>query len=205
MAEQGALRVLIGLLGAMLATQALAVEPKGSSVELYRYVDDKGGIVIDRQGVPSEYIGKGYEVLNDQGRVIRVVPPAPTPAEIQQRKADAARANSDAQLLRLYTSVQDVDLARDRKLTELDALSSVSKGNLQALKSQHATLQARAADQERAGRQVPAELEAQLSDLRDEERRLEQDINRYQQLREQAIASFAADRARVAQLLGASH
>ncbi len=205
MAEQGALRVLIGLLGAMLATQALAVEPKGSSVELYRYVDDKGGIVIDRQGVPSEYIGKGYEVLNDQGRVIRVVPPAPTPAEIQQRKADAARANSDAQLLRLYTSVKDVDLARDRKLTELDALSSVSKGNLQALKSQHATLQARAADQERAGRQVPAELEAQLSDLRDEEKRLEQDINRYQQLREQAIASFAADRARVAQLLGASH
>ncbi|MEE9102855.1 MULTISPECIES: DUF4124 domain-containing protein [Pseudomonas] len=189
----------------MLATQALAVEPKGSSVELYRYVDDKGGIVIDRQGVPSEYIGKGYEVLNDQGRVIRVVPPAPTPAEIQQRKADAARANSDAQLLRLYTSVKDVDLARDRKLTELDALSSVSKGNLQALKSQHATLQARAADQERAGRQVPAELEAQLSDLRDEEKRLEQDINRYQQLREQAIASFAADRARVAQLLGASH
>ncbi|WP_371231773.1 DUF4124 domain-containing protein [Pseudomonas sp. QE6] len=205
MAEQGALRVLIGLLGAMLAAQALAVEPKGSSVELYRYVDDKGGIVIDRQGVPSEYIGKGYEVLNDQGRVIRIVPPAPTPAEIQQRKADAARANSDAQLLRLYTSVQDVDLARDRKLTELDALSSVSRGNLQALKSQHATLQARAADQERAGRQVPAELEAQLSDLRDEERRLEQDINRYQQLREQAIASFAADRARVAQLLGASH
>ena len=205
MAEQGALRVLIGLLGAMLATQALAVEPKGSSVELYRYVDDKGGLVVDRQGVPSEYIGQGYEVLNDQGRVIRVVPPAPTPAEIQQRKADAARANSDAQLLRLYTSVKDVDLARDRKLTELDALSSVSKGNLQALKSQHATLQARAADQERAGRQVPAELEAQLSDLRDEEKRLEQDINRYQQLREQAIASFAADRARVAQLLGASH
>ncbi len=205
MAEQGTLRVLIGLLGVMLAGHALAVEPKGSSVEMYRYVDEKGGIVIDRQGVPSEYIGKGYEVLNDQGRVIRVVPPAPTAAEIQQRKADAARASSDAQLLRLYTSVSDVDLARDRKLTELDALSSVSKGNLQALKSQQATLQARAADQERAGRQVPAELEAQLSNLRDEQKRLDQDIGRYQQLREQAVASFAADRARVAQLLGASH
>lgn len=207
MAEQGAFRyrVLIGLLGAMLAGQALAVEPKGSSVEMYRYVDDKGGIVIDRQGVPPEYIGKGYEVLNDQGRVIRVVPPAPTAAEIQQRKADAARANSDAQLLRLYTSVGDVDLARDRKLIELDALSSVTKGNLQALKNQQAALQARAADQERAGRQVPADLEAQLANLRDEEKRLDQDLDRYRQLRANAVSSFAADRARVAQLLGASH
>ncbi|WP_430293140.1 DUF4124 domain-containing protein [Pseudomonas sp. B1-22] len=203
MAEQGAFsyRILIGLLGAMLAGQALAA---GDSKEMYRYIDDKGGIVIDRQGVPSEFIGKGYEVLNDQGRVVRVVPPAPTPAEIAQRKADAAQASSDAQLLRLYTSVNDVDLARDRKLTELDALSGVTKGNLQALKNQQAALQARAADQERAGRQVPADLEAQLSNLRDEAKRLDQDLDRYKQLRERAMSSFAADRARVAQLLGTS-
>jgi len=211
MAEQNALRyrVLIGLLGAMLAGQALAAgkpgNPAGGSVEMYRYVDSKGGIVIDRQGVPPEYIGKGYEVLNEQGRVVRVVPPAPSAAELEQQKADAARASSDAQLMRLYTSVSDVDLARDRKLTELDALASVSKGNLQALKSQQATLQSRAADQERAGRQVPDDLEAQLSDLRDQEKRLDQDIDRYQQLRQQAVASFAADRARLVQLLGASH
>ncbi|MCJ1883254.1 DUF4124 domain-containing protein [Pseudomonas sp. LA21] len=185
----------------MLAGQALAA---GDSKEMYRYIDDKGGIVIDRQGVPSEFIGKGYEVLNDQGRVVRVVPPAPTPAEIAQRKADAAQASSDAQLLRLYTSVNDVDLARDRKLTELDALSGVTKGNLQALKNQQAALQARAADQERAGRQVPADLEAQLSNLRDEAKRLDQDLDRYKQLRERAMSSFAADRARVAQLLGTS-
>lgn len=196
----------MGLLGAMLAGQALAAgESKGSSVEMYRYIDDAGGIVIDRQGVPSEYIGKGYEVLNEQGRVIRVVPPAPTAAEIEQRKADAARASSDAQLLRLYTGVKDVDRARDRKLTELDALSSVAKGNLQALKTQQANLQSRAADQERAGRQVPAELEAQLSNLRDEEKRLIQDLDRYGQLREQAVKGFAVDRARLAQLLGDSH
>ncbi|WP_152227336.1 DUF4124 domain-containing protein [Pseudomonas sp. SCB32] len=211
MAEQNALRyrVLMGLLGAMLAGQALAAgkpgNPAAGSVEMYRYVDSKGGVVIDRQGVPPEYIGKGYEVLNEQGRVIRVVPPAPTAAEIEQHKADAARASSDAQLLRLYTSVSDVELARDRKLAELDAMASVSKGNLQALKSQQATLQSRAADQERAGRQVSADLEAQLSDLRDQEKRLDQDIDRFAQLRQQAAASFAADRARLAQLLGASH
>ncbi|QRY82332.1 DUF4124 domain-containing protein [Pseudomonas sp. PDNC002] len=182
----------------MLAGQAIA----GSQVEMYRYVNDKGVTVIDRLGVPPQYIGKGYQVLNEQGRVIREVPPAPTAAEIEQRKADAARASSDQQLLRMYTSVEDVDRARDRKLAELDGLTSVARGNLQSLKTQQANLQSRAADQERAGRQVPEDLVAQLGNLRDDEQRLQQDIARYQQLRIQSQDSFAADRARVAQLLG---
>lgn len=204
MAKQGAFRyrVLMGLLGAMLADQALAAGQPSGQVEMYRYVDDRGITVIDRLGVPPQYIGKGYQVLNDQGRVIREVPPAPTAAEIEQRKADAARASSDQQLMRLYTSVDDVDRARDRKLAELDGLSSVAKGNLQSLKMQQAGLQARAADQERAGRQVPAELVEQLDNLRSDEQRLQQDIARYQQLRSQAQDSFAADRARFAQISG---
>lgn len=207
MAKQGAFRyrVLLGLAMTLLAGQALAAGQAGGAVELYRYVNEKGITVIDRMGVPPQFIGKGYEVLNDQGRVIRVVPPAPTAAEIEQRKADAARASSDTQLLRLYTSVDDVDRARDRKLSELDGLTSVAKGNLQSLKTQQANLQARAADQERAGRQVPDDLVAQLSNLRDEEQRLLQDIDRYQQLRQQSLATFASDRARLAQLLGDSH
>ncbi|WP_448683533.1 DUF4124 domain-containing protein [Pseudomonas nicosulfuronedens] len=208
MAKQGAYRnrVLMGLLGAMLAGQlAAAGKPAasaGGAVEMYRYVNDKGITVIDRLGVPPQYIGKGYQVLNDQGRVIREVPPAPTAAEIEQRKADAARASSDQQLMRMYTSVEDVDRARDRKLAELDGLTSVAKGNLQSLKMQQANLQARAADQERAGRPVPDDLVAQLGNLRSDEQRLQQDIARYQQLREQAVSSFTEDRARIAQLLG---
>lgn len=203
MAKQGAYRyrVLMGLLGAMLAGQATA-DQAASQVEMYRYVNDKGITVIDRLGVPPQYIGKGYQVLNEQGRVIREVPPAPTAAEIEQRKADAARASSDQQLMRMYTSVEDVDRARDRKLSELDGLTSVAKGNLQSLKMQQANLQARAADQERAGRQVPDDLVAQLNNLRSDEQRLQQDIARYQQLRVQAVSSFGEDRARVAQLVG---
>ena len=204
MAKQGAYRyrVLMGLLGAVLAGQAAAAGQPTSQVEMYRYVNDKGITVIDRLGVPPQYIGKGYQVLNDQGRVIREVPPAPTAAEIEQRKAEAARASSDQQLMRMYTSVEDVDRARDRKLAELDGLTSVAKGNLQSLKTQQANLQARAADQERAGRQVPDDLVAQLNNLREDEQRLLQDIARYQQLRLQAQDSFAADRARFAQISG---
>lgn len=130
----------------------------GGAVELYRYVNDKGVVVLDRQGVPPQYIGKGYQVLNDQGRVIRTVPPAPTAEELRQRKAAQAQASSDAQLLRLYSSLEDVDRARERRLAELDGLSSVARGNLQSLKLQQANLQGQAANQERAGRPVAQAL-----------------------------------------------
>ncbi|MNO67040.1 hypothetical protein D3C76_578430 [compost metagenome] len=206
MAKQGAFRyrVWLGLLGCSLTFAALAAEQGSIPVEMYRYINDKGVTVIDRLGVPPQYIGKGYEVLNEQGRVIRVVPPAPTAEEIEKRKAATAQANSDAQLLRLYTSVEDVDRARERKLSELDGLTSVAKGNLQSVKTQQANLQSQAADQERAGRQVPDHLIDQLNMLKTEEKRLQQDLRHYQQLRTKANSTFDADRARLVQLLGDS-
>lgn len=171
------------------------------AAEMYRYTDDKGITVIDRQGVPSEFIGKGYEVLNDQGRVIRVVPPAPTAEEMKKLLADRARAKSDAQLLRLYSTPEDVDRARTRKLAELDGLIGVAKGNLQSVRLQQANLQSQAADHERAGRQVPDYLLAQIENQRAEQASLRKNIERYQQARKLADSSFAADRERLVELL----
>lgn len=173
-----------------------------NAAEMYRYTNAQGITVIDRQGVPSEFIAKGYEVLNEQGRVVRVVPPAPTAEEMQKILADRERAKSDAQLLRLYSSLEDVDRAQARKLAELDGLIGVAKGNLQSVRQQQANLQKQAADQERAGREVPKLLLDQITSQRDEQVRIKKDIERYQAARTQAQNSFAADRARVGQLLG---
>ena len=173
-----------------------------NAAEMYRYTNAQGITVIDRQGVPSEFIAKGYEVLNEQGRVVRVVPPAPTAEEMQKILADRERAKSDAQLLRLYSSLEDVDRAQARKLAELDGLIGVAKGNLQSVRQQQANLQKQAADQERAGREVPKPLLDQITSQRDEQVRIKKDIERYQAIRTQAQSSFAADRARVGQLLG---
>lgn len=173
-----------------------------NAAEMYRYTNAQGITVIDRQGVPSEFIAKGYEVLNEQGRVIRVVPPAPTAEEMQKILADRERAKSDAQLLRLYSSLEDVDRAQARKLAELDGLIGVAKGNLQSVRQQQANLQKQAADQERAGREVPKQLLDQISSQRDEQVRLKKDIERYQAARAQAQSAFTADRARVSELLG---
>lgn len=170
--------------------------------ELYRYVDDKGVVVLNRQGVPPQHIAKGYEVLNDQGRVIRVVPPAPTMEERKRLLEAQARANSDAQLLRLYASVDDVERAKVRKLSELDSVIGITRGNLQSLKTQQENLQSQAADHERAGRAVPEQLLTQIENLSKEQASLRRDIERYRQARKQAEASFSREHQRVGELLG---
>lgn len=167
----------------------------------YRYVDSRGGIVLDRQGVPPEYVGKGYQVLNERGRVMKVVPPAPTADELQQQRAEKAQADADAQLLHQYSSVADVDRAKARKLAELDAMVAVAQGNLQNLITQQSNLQSQAADQERAGRVVPQSLIDQMNGLRDDQANLKADIARLQDSRKQVDANFAGDRMRVQKLL----
>ncbi|GIZ13734.1 DUF4124 domain-containing protein [Pseudomonas sp. NCCP-436] len=174
----------------------------GMATELYRYIDDNGVTVLSRQGVPPEFVGRGYEVLNNQGRVLRVVPPAPTAEELARMKAEKARARSDAQLLRLYSSLEDVDRARERKLAELDGVTSVARGNLQSVRTQQANLQSQAANHERAGRPVPENLLTQIDSLKSELERLQRDIDRYREAREKAEAGFDADRARLAELFG---
>lgn len=172
------------------------------ATELYRYVDDKGITVLSRQGVPPEHIRRGYEVLNDQGRVVKVIPPAPSAEEMKHILAERARASSDAQLLRLYSTPEDVERARQRKLAELDSLIGVARSNLQSVRTQQANLQSQAADHERAGREVPAHLLAQIDNQKAEQARLKSDILRYQAVRKEADVSFNADLDRLKVLLG---
>jgi len=185
--------LLLSLLGAAVV-----------QAELYRYVDDKGVVVLDRHGVPPQFIGRGYEVLNDQGRVTQVVPPAPTAQERQLLLEAKARAGADAQLLRLYASVEDVERAKARRLSELDSIIGITRGNLQSLRTQQANLQSQAANHERAGRKVPEQLLVQIDNLAKEQASLKRDVERYRQTRKQAEMNYGQERERVAELLGQS-
>lgn len=183
--------LLIGLLFAQFC----------SAAEIYRYLNEKNLPVLDRQGVPPQFISKGYEVLNEQGRVIKVVPPAPSEAERKRQAEEKARASADAQLLRLYSTPEDIDRALERKMVEIDGLVAISVGNKQSLRNQQVKLQGQAAELERSGREVPADLIVKIENLKLEQVQLDADIAHYETLRQQAVASFAADRARLVQLL----
>ncbi|MDR6234533.1 DUF4124 domain-containing protein [Pseudomonas oryzihabitans] len=178
----------------------LALPLASPAAELYRYLDRNGTLVIDRQGVPPEYAGKGYDVLNEQGRVIRKVPPAPPAEELQRREQARQQAAADAQLLKLYSSVEDVDRAKARKLAELDGLVAIKKANLDSAHQLQNQLMEQAAVQQRNGQALPADLQARLDAAAADQVRLQADLQRYAELRLSTIAAFDADRARMQRL-----
>jgi len=68
----------------LLLTAGLALAP-AVMAEMYRFKDDQGQTVLSNT-LPREARSKGYEILNNSGRVIEKVPPPPTEEEIAERK-----------------------------------------------------------------------------------------------------------------------
>ncbi|MDU4055952.1 MAG: DUF4124 domain-containing protein [Pseudomonas oryzihabitans] len=178
----------------------IALPLTGQAAELYRYLDRNGTLVIDRQGVPPEYAGKGYDVLNEQGRVIRKVAPALPAAELDRQARERQQAVVDGQLRKLYSNVEDVDRAKARKLTELDGLMQIKKANLEAARQLQSQLMEQAAVQQRNGQALPADLQARLDAAAADQVRLQADLQRYAELRTSTSAAFDADRARMQRL-----
>jgi len=149
-----------------------------SARELYRYRNAEGNIVVDYQ-VPVNYVGSGYEVLNDEGIVIKVVPRALTEEEqkvqdAQDRLAAEARAEEerlkawDESLMLRYSTVADIEAARDRALRDLQIRLSILKGNRRSLKQKVENYQAQAADLERRGMEVDVARLRTIEDLQTE-------------------------------------
>ena len=131
------------------------------SDNLYRYKNDVGGTVVDWH-VPAKFAGRGYEVLNSQGQVIEVVPRQLSEGELQNKdlverlrqdaEVERARlAEWDKFLLLRYSSVEDIDAARERGLRELRIRLSILASNQRVSRSRLEALLARVADTERRG------------------------------------------------------
>jgi len=145
---------------------------------LYRYTNDRGNPVVDYQ-VPAEYVAKGYEVLNEDGVVVKVVPRTLTADEQKvfnaqqsleaQAKAEEKRLREwDESLLLRYSTVADIEDARERALRDLRIRLSILKGNRRSLKQQVENYQAQAADLERIGQKVDVQRLSAIEDMQAE-------------------------------------
>jgi hypothetical protein len=153
-----------------VALLVLSAAPQLHAVEMYRYVNNDGNVVLGYQ-VPVEDIKKGYEVLNEDGIVIKDVPRELTEEERKDREAqeklelEAAAEQErlrlwDESLLMRYSSVEDIEAARSRALSSLLINVSILKSNTRSLKQQVENYQSQAADIERRGGQVDVECRA---------------------------------------------
>lgn len=172
-------RYIVKVLALVLPLMAADIAfGKGGGANLYRYTNNEGNIVVDYQ-VPPEYVKKGYEVLSLEGVVLKVVPRELTEeerkiADAQERLEAEARAEEerlrewDETLLRRYSTIEDIEAARERALMDLRIRVSILKGNKRSLKQQVENYQAQAADLERMGKEVDVARLGAIDDLQSE-------------------------------------
>jgi hypothetical protein len=164
--------------GLIVATLLLSTAPAVQSRDLYRYYNAEGNMVVDYQ-VPAHYVAGGYEVLNEVGVVIKVVPRALTEEEKQAADAQQTLEQQalveqerlrkwDESLLLRYSAIADIEDARERALSDLRIRVSILKSNKRSLKQKVEHYQAQAADLERSGKQVDVARLVVIEDLQGE-------------------------------------
>lgn len=165
-----------------LALCVLMLAPTSVDARMYRYTDDNGQLVISNT-VPSDATSRGYEILNDQGRVVETIAPAPTEEELaaraaaEERKLEEERQRkADAKLLRRYSHPDEAVRAMHRKLQELQSLNQLKRGNIGVIINQLDEEQARAADLERSGREIPQATLDKIERLQAQIREIEREI-----------------------------
>ncbi|MBZ0335745.1 DUF4124 domain-containing protein [Marinobacter sp. AL4B] len=194
--------VLAGLITLGLLTSA------SLQAGMYRYTDNNGQLVISNT-IPQEATKRGYEIISDRGRVIETIAPAPTAEELAAREAEKerkqqqeAQLEQDRLLLKRFSHPDQAVRAMHRKVQELEGLISLKRGNISVLTSQLDNEQRRAAEMERAGRNVPDATLKKIYRLEGQVRDIEREIAA-QRLEIDAVAKrFLSDIERLEAITG---
>lgn len=198
------MKAVVGLF--VVAGLICAAGPSYAAKKMYRFEVD--GQVIIKDYVPAEYVHLGYDILNHQGMVIGHVDRAPTAEELARKKAaEAARQarkdaieqqkQADMNLLRLYAAPEDVERARQRKADEVDSYIQLQRRRIADLQAKLEKSQGQAANIERRGRDVPADMRLEIVELQNAIRDSEKNIDDRQQEIITATREFADQYERV--------
>jgi predicted RNase H-like nuclease (RuvC/YqgF family) len=178
------------------------------AANMYRYTDENGQIVISST-IPQEATKRGYDILNDNGRVIDTIPPAPTEEEIAAREAEkqrqkelAEQREKDRALLKRFSHPDQAVKAMHRKIRELEGLIQLKRGNISVISSQLDNEQSRAANMERAGREIPEATLEKIRRLESQIRDIEREITSQTQEIEELRKAFEADIERLEEVTG---
>jgi len=179
-----------------------------ATANMYRFTDENGQVVISST-IPQEATKRGYDILSNNGRMIETIPPAPTEEEIAAREAEeqrqkelAEQREKDRELLKRFSHPDQAVKAMHRKIQELEGLIQLKRGNISVISSQLDNEQSRAADMERAGREIPETTLEKIRRLGAQIRDLEQEIAAQSQEIRELRRAFEADIERLEEVTG---
>ncbi len=166
--------------------------------------------------IPPQYKNRAHVELNERGIAIQRHDRAKTPEEIEREKAEAAlRAEAaklkeaqeerDRRLLLLYRTEDDLVMARDGKLAQLDTQIKLKHTNIRRYKKRLSELQAKAAASERSGRQLTPRLKDNLRSTQSSIETSYRMILKHEDEKRARIEAFNYDLRRFRELRKGSH
>lgn len=157
------------LIASAAITVALGAQVFAQKTTYYKYINKKGINVVSSR-IPSEYVKRGYSIVTFDGRVIETIPPELSPAEKARLITETERLEKlkewDTLLLRRYSHPDDVEAAKQRKLTQNESGISLIDLNIEKINSQIDLYQSLAAEDERAGKVISAATMTSINKLK---------------------------------------
>ena len=203
-------RLLLGAVALVLAAGGAAADEQ----RLYRWVDDQGRVHYS-DTVPPDQAGQRRQIKTTEGATVGTVEPPPSreqleaeaarrqaeeQAEARREAVERRRREHDRMLLMTFTSVEEMQTARDERLGAIESQIALVQSRIDKLQQRREQLRQEAASLERTGGGDPAEIyreleqiersirqnRAAIEDKRDTQARIRlrfsQDIERFREL-----------------------
>ncbi|HYQ71577.1 MAG TPA: DUF4124 domain-containing protein [Gammaproteobacteria bacterium] len=160
----------------LLLLPALLLSGNALGDRLYKWVDPDGQVHYSNR-LPPEAARGERKIINEQGRTLKLYH-APLTAEekleqqrleeLERKKRELAekRAIHDRSLLATYSNTDDMYVAMEGKLTSVESLIKLTNSRINSLQNRLLELTEDAASYERSGKQLPDNLQRQISNLR---------------------------------------
>jgi hypothetical protein len=191
---------------------AFLVATAVSAERTFKWVDEAGNVHYGDR-VPPRYANKERREINEQGRTVKIYA-APKTAEEKAEarhlaKLEAAekersikRAIHDRSLLATYSSEDDMLMARDGKIDNVNALIQLTSRRIENSRKRLLKLETEAAEFERSGKPVPKTLQNQITTAREQIKENEAFVVSKEQEKQSITDQFSADISRFRELKG---
>ena len=162
----------------LLLLPAILLSGNALGGRLYKWVDPDGQVHYSNR-LPPEAARGEREVINEQGRTIKLYRAPLTPEEkleqqrieeLEKKKRELAekRAIHDRSLLATYSNTDDMYVAMKGKLSSVESLIKLTNSRINSLQNRLLELTEDAASYERSGKPLPDNLQRQISNLREQ-------------------------------------
>jgi len=179
--------------------------------KLYKWVDEKG-VTHYGETIPPEYADRDRAELNKSGRTVKVID-VPTAAEREaqkeadlkkqaEEKAAIEKKRRDLTLTSTYSNSNEIDLARNRSLRQINARINNQTSQLDKANENLLSLQKESEDYTNANKEIPAILQDDMKNAQARVDRLQTNLDKSLAEKTAVEARYDADKARYQELTG---